>query len=67
MVGPCGSGKTTSINLLAMKWSGFDLHHIAQEHSYVPDMWQRLVHPDILIFLEVGFEIATSQEEIKLE
>jgi thymidylate kinase len=34
---------------------GYRSRHIAQEHSYVKDMWQRLTRPDILVFLDVSF------------
>lgn len=55
VVGPCSAGKSTLIRVL--QTLGFNnLHHIAQEHSYVPDMWQRLVHPDLLIYLDVTYE-----------
>ena len=64
IVGPCGSGKTTLINQLRLNGQDFDIRHIAQEHSYVPDMWLRIVHPDVLIFLEVSFEIATSRRKL---
>jgi deoxyadenosine/deoxycytidine kinase len=64
VVGPCGSGKTTLIDLLKQKQPEWVLHHIAQEHSYVADMWKRLIHPDILVFLEVGFETATERRRL---
>ena len=64
IVGPCGSGKTTLINLLRSKRQDLDLRHVAQEHSYVQDMWSRLVHPDFLIFLEVTFEVATARRKL---
>ena len=35
---------------------GLHARHIAQEHSYVPYMWQRISQPDILIFLDVSFQ-----------
>jgi deoxyadenosine/deoxycytidine kinase len=54
IVGPCAAGKSTLIQNLS--GSGYRLKHIAQEHSYVPDMWQRLTHPDVLVFLDVSFE-----------
>jgi deoxyadenosine/deoxycytidine kinase len=54
IVGPCGAGKTTLANHL--KSLGYRVRHIAQEHSYVPYMWQKLTNPDILIFLEVSYE-----------
>jgi deoxyadenosine/deoxycytidine kinase len=54
IVGPCGAGKTTLANHL--KSLGYRVKHIAQEHSYVPYMWQKLTDPDILIYLEVSYE-----------
>jgi adenylate kinase family enzyme len=43
LVGVCASGKTTLAKILEEK--GYHCRHISQEHSYVPDMWQRLTHP----------------------
>jgi thymidylate kinase len=55
LVGPCGAGKTTVAK--ALRALGYTrIRHIAQEHSYVPTMWQRLVKPNILIFLDVTYE-----------
>ncbi len=53
VVGVCGAGKTTLIN--GLKLQGFDVHHIAQEHSYVKTMWQHMVNPDVLIFLDASY------------
>jgi energy-coupling factor transporter ATP-binding protein EcfA2 len=53
VVGPCAAGKTTLIAYL--KSCGYDVRHIAQEHSYVADMWKRLTDPDVLIFLDVSY------------
>jgi hypothetical protein len=53
IVGPCASGKTTLT--MGLKQYGFEARPIAQEHSYVPTMWQRLTNPDILIYLEVSY------------
>ena len=53
IVGVCASGKTTLTRRLTQL--GLDTHHIAQEHSYVPDMWQRLTHPDFLIYLMASY------------
>lgn len=54
IVGPCTAGKSTlNHGLLAL---GIQSRHIAQEHSFVPDMWHRLIHPDVLIFLDVSYE-----------
>lgn len=54
VVGPCASGKSTLV--AALKAAGYDARHPAQEHSYVKDMWQRLVDPDVLIYLDVSHE-----------
>lgn len=35
---------------------GYEAHSAAQDHSYVPDMWQRLDPPDVLIYLDVSLE-----------
>lgn len=53
VVGVCGAGKTTLIN--GLKSRGYEVHHIAQEHSYVASMWQQITHPDILIFLDASY------------
>jgi hypothetical protein len=53
IVGPCGSGKTTLTN--GLKPYGILTRHIAQEHSYVPYMWQRITNPDVLIFLDASY------------
>ena len=53
IVGPCGAGKSTLI--ADLKKSGYNARQIAQEHSYVPDMWKRLSNPEILIFLVVSY------------
>jgi len=55
VVGPCASGKTTLIN--GLNALGYNAKHIAQEHSYVSDMWQRISKPDILIYLDVSYPL----------
>lgn len=62
VVGPCGSGKTTLVSGL----TGLGLHacHIAQEHSYVPDMWQRLSRPDILVYLHVSYPLTIARRKL---
>jgi hypothetical protein len=35
---------------------GYDARSAAQDHSYVPDMWQRLNPPDVLIYLDVTLQ-----------
>ena len=62
VVGPCAAGKTTLVQ--GLKAHGFTCHHIAQEHSYVPDMWQRLTNPDILIYLEVSYPLTLVRRKL---
>jgi deoxyadenosine/deoxycytidine kinase len=61
VVGPCASGKSTLV-------AGLNDHeywgkHIAQEHSYVADMWQRMTHPDILIYLGVSYDASLKRRK----
>ena len=53
VVGPCGAGKSTLTK--ALDELGYQTRHIAQEHSYVKDMWRRLTNPDVLIYLHVSY------------
>jgi RNase adaptor protein for sRNA GlmZ degradation len=62
VVGPCGSGKSTLI--AGLESAGFACRHIAQEHSYVPYMWQRITNPEVLIFLEASFPICTRRRQL---
>ena len=59
VVGPCGSGKSTLIADLELH--RYVCRHIAQEHSYVQDMWKRISHPDILIYLHASFPVSTAR------
>jgi deoxyadenosine/deoxycytidine kinase len=56
VVGPCASGK--SMLTARLRTLGYDAHSAAQDHSYVPDMWQRLNPPDVLIYLDVSLKEA---------
>ena len=62
IVGVCASGKSTLIKALTAQ--GYRCRHIAQEHSYVPDMWKRLSNPDILVFLEVSYEKTLERKKL---
>lgn len=64
IVGPCSAGKSTLIDKLQER--GFQCRHIAQEHSYVPDMWQRIVDPVILIYLDVSYEISMKRKQLNM-
>ena len=56
VVGPCASGKSTLV--AGLRRLGYDADSAAQDHSYVPDMWQRLHPPDLLIYLDLTLETA---------
>jgi len=60
LVGVCGAGKTTLTNALKPYYQ--NIRQIAQEHSFVPDMWQRLVKPDILIYLQASYPITLQRK-----
>lgn len=64
IVGPCSAGKSTLINQL--REDGYNCKHIAQEHSYVPDMWQKLVNPRALIYLDVSYENSMNRRNLNL-
>jgi deoxyadenosine/deoxycytidine kinase len=56
VVGPCACGK--SMLAAQLRELGYDARSAAQDHSYVPDMWQRLNPPDVLIYLDVTLKTA---------
>ncbi len=62
VVGPCGAGKSTLI--ASLEREGFHCRHIAQEHSYVPNMWQRITNPSVLIFLDASYETCTARRRL---
>ena len=62
IVGPCGSGKSTL--MAGLEGRGFTCRHIAQEHSYVQEMWQIITKPDVLIFLNSSFETSTMRRKL---
>ncbi len=62
VVGPCASGKSTLVEFLCAL--GYDAHQCGQEHSDIPNMWQRLTRPEYLIFLDVSPDVALSRREM---
>ena len=62
VVGVCASGKSTLIK--EMEARGFRMRHIAQEHSYVKDMWKRITNPDVLIFLDVTYPLTVQRRQL---
>ena len=61
VVGPCAAGKSTLV--ADLRFRGYKARHIAQEHSYVKDMWKQISNPDILIYLDVSFEISMKRTD----
>ena len=62
VVGPCGSGKSTLI--AGLEKHGYPCRHIAQEHSYVPAMWQIISRPELLIYLGASFPVSTERRRL---
>jgi nicotinamide riboside kinase len=54
VVGPDAAGKTELVKRL--RALGYNARSCAQDHSYVPDMWQRIARPDFLIYLDARLE-----------
>ena len=54
VVGACASGKSALVT--ALRQAGYEARHVAQEHSYVPYMWQRISQPDVLVYLDVDYQ-----------
>jgi hypothetical protein len=61
VVGVCASG--TSTLTAGLDAHGIRTRHIAQEHSYVKDMWKRLTNPDILIFLDASYPVTLQRRQ----
>jgi thymidylate kinase len=64
IVGPCSAGKSTLISKLGKK--GYQCRHIAQEHSYVPNMWQEIVNPLVLIYLDVSYDVSMDRKPLNM-
>lgn len=62
LVGPCASGKSTLGEKLRL--AGWNVRHIAQEHSYVPSMWQKITNPDLLVFLDASYAVTCARRRL---
>ncbi len=62
IVGPCASGKTTLASALQAK--KLSARQIAQEHSYVGNMWEVLTKPAILIYLDASYPVCTERKSL---
>ena len=63
IVGPCGAGKSTLAE--GLQRNGWQARAIAQEHSFVKDMWQRLTRPDVLIFLQASCSVGAKRRQMQ--
>lgn len=62
MVGVCSSGKSTLVRKL--RESGYDARAVAQEHSYVPHLWQRS-NPRVLVYLDASLSTIRQRRRVK--
>ena len=49
---------------MGLEQHGYTVKHIAQEHSFAPAMWRKIAKTDVLIYLDVSFERASSRGEL---
>ena len=62
VVGPCAAGKSSLVK--GLKARGYNARCVAQDHSYVPDMWRRITNPDLLIYLDAEWNTITRRRRI---
>jgi deoxyadenosine/deoxycytidine kinase len=62
IVGPCGAGKSSLAERLSPHFAF--VRAIAQEHSYVPDMWRRITNPDFLIYLDASYPVTVRRRNL---
>jgi guanylate kinase len=60
VVGPCAAGKSTLVNNLGSR--GFNIKACTQEHSFVPQLWKKFSHADVLIYLDVDLPTIASRQ-----
>ncbi|MFQ5922128.1 MAG: hypothetical protein ACE5M4_04735 [Anaerolineales bacterium] len=62
IVGPCAVGKTSLAKELNDR--GYQARQIVQEHSYVPQMWERISAPDVLLYLDGSYETCSRRRQL---
>lgn len=62
IAGVCGSGKSTLVR--GLQNHGYQVHSVAQEHSYAPAMW-RMNGPESLIMLDCSLEKVRLRRKIQ--
>ena len=61
VVGPCGAGKSTLV--INLRKNGYNAKAIAQEHSFVPEMWQKFTKPNFLIYLSASYKTTINRKK----
>jgi deoxyadenosine/deoxycytidine kinase len=61
VVGPCGAGKSTLV--INLRKNGYNAKAIAQEHSFVPEMWQKFTKPNFLIYLSASYKTTIKRKK----
>ena len=56
IVGPCAAGKSSVVR--GLQALSYNAREVAQEHSHVPAMWHHITAPDILVYLDVSYDVA---------
>ena len=62
VVGPDAAGKSELVKRL--RELGYNARSCAQDHSYVPDMWQRISKPNFLVYLDARLETIAQRRVI---
>lgn len=62
VVGPCAAGKTTLVD--GLRRLGYQARQIVQEHSFVPEMWQLISRPDVLIYLDASYQACSRRKRL---
>jgi deoxyadenosine/deoxycytidine kinase len=62
IVGPCASGKSALAQGLAER--GIRARQVVQEHSFVPEMWQIIAQPDLLVYLDASFQTCSQRKNL---
>jgi hypothetical protein len=62
VVGICAAGKTALVD--ALRARGYDARSCAQEHAFVPDMWQRLSRPQVMVYLDASLDAIRRRRRI---
>jgi hypothetical protein len=65
VVGVCAAGKTTLVGRL--REAGYDAVQCGQEHSHVPQMWQLLTRPEVLVYLSASLSVVRARRQPPLK